>query len=502
VAESKRAACYLRSSKDRNDVSPAAQRRALHEVAQSRGLTIVTEYSDVEETGKSVENRSAFLDVCAQIKNSHRGWDHLLVYDTARIARRRHIAQAFKHQAKRRGVTIIWGMLPNDLDPISEVMLQSSFEAYDEVLSLMSREKGLMGMRENIARGFRAGGRASMGYQLERVSTGVVRDGKPVTKSRLVPGPDAARMRAYLQGRARGIPRARLAADLGLVRNKSSLVGIEWNALTYAGNTVWNVHSEPGTGSKRRPREEWVIQPGTHEALITSAEAEAILANLVTAHARHIGERVSRGKAAMSDYLLTGLLRTSDGRLWTGKNGRHYKLRASPAGPGKLVACDPVDRTVLAQIAADMRSEQFLETMIEASRRAGVTADPAKPMRDRIAKLEREKAKAAELAIAGEDGGTFAKLVQERSSEIAALRRELDAIAMDGQLSEMVRQVTPSRLREVLLELGSPEAALQAMVDHITLDPDMSLRVHYRPVLGAIDLSMASPRGFEPLLPP
>lgn len=489
------AATYLRSSKDRNDVSPAAQARKLEELAAQRGLRIVAEFSDSEESGKT-DDRPDFARLLGALKNPNRGWTHLLVYDTSRIARRRYIAQAFKHQAKRRGVTIHYATLPADLDPIAEVILESSFEAMDEVWSLMSRTKGLMGMRENVSRGFRAGGRAPIGYQLERVSTGAVRDGKPVTKSRLVLSADAPKIRAYLIGRARGIPRARLGVDMQLPLQPHSLIGVEWNALTYAGHTVWNVHREQGTGSRRRPREEWVIQRDTHEALITEAQAEHILGELTNSH---IGARVSRAKSAMSDYLLTGMMFTSDGRPWTGKNdGRHYRLKPSPAGPGKLVACDMVDRAVLAQITADMQSDAFLGEMLEASRAAGLLTDPVKPLRERRARLEREKTRAAELALSVEDATPFTHLVQQRSEQIAAVTREMDAIEADATLTIAIRELTPGRLRELLFELGGPQEALQALVGRVVLDPDLGCAVHYRAAGG---LSMASPRPSDGWVP-
>jgi len=489
----KNAALYLRSSKDRNDVSPAAQRRKLEELANSSGLTIVAEFVDVEESAKD-EDRPAFLQLLRSFKDQSRGWSTLLVYDTSRLARRRYIAQAFKHEARKRGISIRYAMLPADLDPIAEVVLESSFEAYDEVHSLMSRQKGLLGMRENVARGFRAGGRAPVGYRLEHQPTGAVRDGKPVMKSHLVVSDKARVIRAYLKGRSRGIPRARLARDLKLALNPSSLVGVEWNALTYAGHTVWNVHSD-AKGARRRPRAEWVVKRDTHEALITDAEAEGILAELSTSR---MSEAISRAKAAMSAYLLTGMLVTEDGRKWTGRYGRFYKLKGSERGPGCQVRTDLVDRAVLAQIASDMRSDTFLEQLLEASRRAGVMTDPARPLKERIARLEREKGKAAELALAAEDSQPFVRLVQERSDQIAALRAELEAVESDSALIEAVRRLTPAVLRELLLELGGPAAALQAMVARVVLEPDLSCRVDYR-AAGA--LSMASPRGYGRSVP-
>jgi hypothetical protein len=71
-----------------------------------------------------------------------------------------------------------------------------------------------------------------------------------------VPGAHAARIAAYLKVRAAGGQRAALIRKMKLPWSVSTLVCVEWNALTYAGHTVWNVHKESGSGTKRRPREE------------------------------------------------------------------------------------------------------------------------------------------------------------------------------------------------------------------------------------------------------
>jgi hypothetical protein len=103
---------------------------------------------------------------------------------------------------------------------------------------------------------------------------------------------------AYLKARARGISRAVAARELPRELNPSSLVGVEWNALTYAGHTVWNVHRDRDSdrhyrgGSKRRPRAEWVIQRDTHPALISDQEAEYLLSKLDTSTVRNNRYRV------------------------------------------------------------------------------------------------------------------------------------------------------------------------------------------------------------------
>ncbi|MDR0780978.1 MAG: recombinase family protein, partial [Pseudomonadales bacterium] len=199
-----RAALYLRSSKDRSDVSIDAQRRELVTLAHSRNLSVAAEFADAVQSG-STEDRPAFRDLAVAIKNKQRGWAHLLVLDTSRIARGRFIAQAFKRECAKHGVQILYAKLP-ETDPISTVILESVFEAIDEVHSLMSREKGLAGMAENVRQGFRAGGRAPHGYRLEHTPTGAVRDGKPVTKSQLRLAGGHETVRQYLTARAAGTP--------------------------------------------------------------------------------------------------------------------------------------------------------------------------------------------------------------------------------------------------------------------------------------------------------
>ena len=155
-----------------------SQRRELEALAAAKGLTITAEFSDVVESGAD-ENRPGYQKLCAAIGERSRGWDHLLILDTSRLARRQHIAIAFSHHCQRKGIKILYAKVP-ELDPINEILVLSLMRAMDEMHSHTSREKGLAGMAENVRRGFRAGGRAPLGYALEHISTGLMRDGQPV----------------------------------------------------------------------------------------------------------------------------------------------------------------------------------------------------------------------------------------------------------------------------------------------------------------------------------
>ncbi len=73
----------------------------------------------------------------------------------------------------------------------------------------------------------------------------------------------------------------------------------------------------------------------------------------------------------------------------------------------------------------------------------------------------------------------------------------------DDALGRHVASLTVESLRELLDDQG-PEKALQTLVERVVLDPaELTCQIEFKTVPGAKPwLSMASPRGFEPLLPP
>ena len=105
------AAVYLRSSKDRHDVSIASQERELQKLAKSKDLQIVREYVDVVESAKN-EFRPAFQELMRDVRSPARGWDTLLTLDTSRLSRRRYVSLVFKHDAKKNGVQILYAKMP------------------------------------------------------------------------------------------------------------------------------------------------------------------------------------------------------------------------------------------------------------------------------------------------------------------------------------------------------------------------------------------------------
>jgi hypothetical protein len=340
-------------------------------------------------------------------------------------------------------------------------------------------------MATNVRRGFRAGGRAPVGYRLEHVDTGAVREGRPVLKSRLVLEPETAPLvQAYLKARAAGQRRTLAAEQSGLVRYKSSLVGIEWNALTYAGSTVWNVNQPRGQGtSKRRARGEWHLKAGTHEALISEDEAERILARLDAYTAK-------QRRSTAADYLLTGLLKTAGGATWRGDHGKYYRTGS------RSVPLRDVDATVLDKLREDLRSHDFASRVvaqIRASAGREHAVEAAQLTRD-ASTIDGRISRFLEMAAKLETPAPVLRKIDELERERIRLHKEARTLTQEAQATRAAKAMTEDQVlaqldlmaedighydRERLKDL------LNKLLSGITLNPgEETLQLHYKIAMG------------------
>lgn len=492
---------YLRSSKDRSDASPEAQRKILTELAARRELVIVGEYVDVVLSGK-YENRPDFMRLRRDLKKRDRGWSQVLMLDFERLARKRHIAAAFEFECEQNGVEVMYANMP-DSSPMLDMVVKPMMHGLAEYYSWQGKMKGMAGMRVNVSRGFRAGGRAPFGYALHHVQTGVMREGRHVLKSHLVKASGSEAIARYLQGRAAGRKGMTLAREIGLDLSRSTLTGIEWNALTYAGHTVWGVHNEqiPGGGYvggvKRRPRAEWVIQRNTHVALITDPEAESILAQLK--ENPHAGKR---SRSTTSANLLSGLLVTRDGRQWrVDRGGKFYRSGT------RSITAKAIDELVLAGLARDLAADRFVRTLIDKTLAAiaSEAEDAGAGSIDKdLADRERRIARLTGLMADTDTPGPLLREMERLEGERVSL---LDRRATAHQKARHARElakVTPEDVRQAVdalrtaLSTLSPfelKPVLQAFVQRVELDPEsITARICYG-IRAAGRFSVASPAG-------
>lgn len=494
---------YLRSSKDRSDVSIDAQRRALQEMAAARGFAIVGEYADAVESGKD-EDRPGFQNLLRDLRAKERGWDHVLALDTARIGRRRALAIMFEeHECKKAGVRVVYKSLPES-DPITEMLLKSILQAMDEWHSLTSRVKGMAGMAENVKQGWRAGGRAPRGYKLESTETGAVREGVAVTKTKLTPGDDAQQVATYLKQRAAGVKRPRALQLAGVSWPAASLVDMERNALVYAGHTTWGRTAERQNGAgyvggeKYLPRDKWTIQRDTHPPLISDDEAETILAAIAV-------KKRSGGPKARRVFLLSGLLVSTAGEKWHGDSDS-YRL-----AKGRRISAEVLERTIVERIMADMQSDTMAERIAAHYRKiAGdrqSASDPA-AIRRRISEAERKATRLTDLLADTSAPAALLRQIEALETNRDSLLEELKDAEQERAESTTLRNITRKDVQRMLGQLAEdmneadPEAlrdTLNQLVESIELDAStFDAVVAYRIVPVKTGEQVASPRQAEP----
>jgi hypothetical protein len=368
------------------------------------------------------------------------------------------------------------------MDPITQVIVESVFQAMDEVHSLMSREKGLSGMAENVRQGYRAGGRAPFGYTLVKHETGAIREGAAVTKSTLEPDPAIApRIAAYLSARAAGTARVAAAKAHGLEKKaKTSLIGIEWNALTYAGCLVWNVHNEtmPGggykDGKKRRPRSEWHINEDAHPALITRAEAEAILAALESSP-------ISKAKTTGSDYILSGLLQTPEGVKYYPSRGKYQ------AKGGGSIPITEIDSAVVKEVKQQIKSPEFLEALVSAAKEAwreDVPSDDGRAgLTERLKELDKRIEKQLLLAEQLADPAPCMRMIDTIEKDRRDIIASLQELDREHDRRQILAKIDQETVRSSInaMDTSDHKALIRRVVDGVVVDRKANtLQIRYR----------------------
>ena len=155
---------------------------------------------------------------------------------------------------------------------------------------------------------------------------------------------------------------------------------------------------------------------------------------------------------------------------------------------------------MLNQVMADAQSPEFVHELAAEARRVAHTDDPAKPLRRRFEKLEQKVAKAGELALKLEDPEPMLKIIETTRRKQKALTEEIQSLDKESAVRNALANITDEQVATILKDAVEPKALLNTVVSRITLDPDThECQIHYQLPMW---LNVASPRGFEPLLPP
>ncbi len=510
---------YTRSSKDGHDIAPDTQRTELRAFATTKGYQIVGDYSDAAVSANDKPPQLAAM--LRELSNKRRGWTVILAVDSSRLARDADYAGAVRLQVRIAGARVEFSKMQSSGNVATDALMDSVMRGLDWYHSLVSREKGLAGMMHNVENGHRAGGRAPLGYELLHTPTGAQRNGKDVTKSKLVLDTVMApRVKKYLKARIAGLGRPESVRKSGLEKTPiTTLIGVERNALVYAGITVWNRHAENGS-DRYRPREQWIVQKTTHEALITETEAEALMQRAMP---------TTRVRSPSGRFLLSGFLFTPDGKpMFSNGDGAYRENKGAGKGKRIRISAARLEAVVRDRMNEDVDSHEFTQRYIAELRRAadGLTVD-AKSVAAERQRVAKKLANLMRLAERAPDSPTVAARLRELEAEQAELDARSAQVAERTDLQRSLRAATPAAARKMLDEwmeqdahtVDEQRAALSQLVERVEYDPATGQgRIHYRlplPARGRFDLAadssalglatgvyMASRRGFEPRLPP
>ena len=100
-------ALYARVSSDKQDtdLSISAQLKALREYAEKKGYTVVKEYADEAESGRSID-RPGFQQMIADSKKKPPRFNAILVWKLSRFARNREDSIVFKTLLRKQGIEV------------------------------------------------------------------------------------------------------------------------------------------------------------------------------------------------------------------------------------------------------------------------------------------------------------------------------------------------------------------------------------------------------------
>ena len=165
-------AVYARVSSDKQDVdlSISAQLKALRDYAARNGHSIVREFVDEAESGRTSE-RPAFREMVAMARRKPKPLDAILVWKYSRFARSREDSIVFKSMLRKNGVQVISISEPSEDTPTGR-LLEAMIESLDEFYSANLGEEVTRGMRESASRGFYLSARAPYGYRKVKVKDG------------------------------------------------------------------------------------------------------------------------------------------------------------------------------------------------------------------------------------------------------------------------------------------------------------------------------------------
>ncbi len=366
-----RVAVYARVSSDKQDVdlSISAQLKALRDYAARNDQTVVKEYVDEAESGRSID-RPGFKEMIAAARHKPAPFDEILVWKLSRFARNREDSIIYKSLLRKQGIQVISINEPVEDTP-SGRLLEGIIEVIDEFYSASLSQDVVRGMRENASRGFFTGGRAPYGYRIRRVQEG------DTQRSKLEPDPVEAPVAERVFGECLS---GKGLQEIAIMLNSEGFttrLGKEWYNTTvhnlirneaYTGVLVWDRQ-----GNRRIRGGEVLPAVRVEGAWPAIVSKETFAQAQIALGAR--APRVAHPRAVHSEYILSGMVRckTCKSALigHAVKSGKFFYYMCGNArrrGRGvcktPLLPKDRIESFVIDRIKRYILTEENLEEMV------------------------------------------------------------------------------------------------------------------------------------------
>lgn len=299
----KTAAAYIRvSTDDQLEYSPESQLKLIQEFAEKNDIVLLEDHIYMEDggkSGKSIKNRTEFLNLIAAAKRKPCPFNMILVWKFSRFARNQEEAITLKSMLKKNGIEVISISEPLPDGPFGE-LIERILEWQDQFYITNLSQEVKRGMAEKVSRGEPVCA-PPLGYDMK--------DGK------YIPNEDAITVQNIFTDYASGMGMRAIAikyADAGLRTRYGNVPDnryIEYllRNPTYIGKIRW---SRDGRTVSRRQYDDpnIIVTNGIHRPLIDKELFDLVQQKIAEQKKKHVKYQRSEQKVS---YMLKGLVRCS-----------------------------------------------------------------------------------------------------------------------------------------------------------------------------------------------
>lgn len=288
------------AEQDERGLSIPEQLREIRQYAKSRGIEIVSEFTEAVSAYQHRAKRAEFERMIKSARAER--VPMILVHDFSRFSRDSVGAKALVRELRGAGIKVV-SLNDPEIDPETvagvymEAITFAKNEAYSREVAFHTRK----GCRANVQTrdpetgwSYKNGGQPPWGYRALRVERGQDKRSRPIIKSvwtlddTIIAGRPAHEWAHHCL-----VELAAAGASLAELRDFCNRTGIPTRRKRYWGISTWNailqpsaimqfcgygVWNAPTKEERERPPSGWVTVPNAHPALITEDEARAIIA--------------------------------------------------------------------------------------------------------------------------------------------------------------------------------------------------------------------------------